>query len=97
MLDKEQIKKELMDKSNEILIKYNETYKVEDVSIMNASSEIIFLSSLKVYNEDLTSKIIKDLENSLKGYGNLSIRDRKVVPCCSLPYTQISFNISIPR
>ena len=39
--------------------------------------------------------IEKALENCFEDYGKVSIRSRKVVPCCSLPYFHISFHINV--
>lgn len=94
-MDKEQIKAELVDKSNNILAKYAEMDIVESVSVMNMSAKTVFLGSLRVYNEDVVSDIKKDLQKELKGYGDLSIRDERVVPCCAPNYVHIAFNISI--
>ncbi|MDO5860012.1 hypothetical protein [Methanobrevibacter sp.] len=94
-MDKEQIKKELTDKSNKILEKYSEMDVVETVSVMNMAAKTIFLGSLKVYNTQVIPNIIRDLEKELKGYGELVVRDQRVTPCCSPSYTHISFNVSI--
>ncbi|AMD17227.1 hypothetical protein TL18_03830 [Methanobrevibacter sp. YE315] len=94
-MDKETIKKELVDESNNILAKYAEPDIVESVSVMNMSAKTVFLGSLRVYNEDVVSDIVKDLEKQLKGYGELSVRDEKIIPCCAPNYTHISFNITI--
>ena len=94
-MDKEKIKSELVDESNNILAKYAEPYIVESVSVMNMAAKTVFLGSLRVYNEDVVSDIVKDLKKQLKGYGQLSIRDEKVVPCCAPNYIHISYNISI--
>ena len=94
-MDKEKIKSELVDESNNILAKYAEPYIVESVSVMNMAAKTVFLGSLRVYNEDVVSDIVNDLKKQLKGYGQLSIRDEKVVPCCAPNYIHISYNISI--
>ncbi len=94
-MDKEKIKKELVDESNNILAKYSEPYVVESVSVMNMASKTVFLGSLRIFNDDVVSDIKKDLEKQLKGYGVLSIRDEKIIPCCAPNYIHISFNISI--
>ncbi len=94
-MDKEQIKVELVDKSNKILEKYSEMDVVETISVMNMASKTIFLGSLKVYNTEVIPNIIRDLEKDLKGYGELVVRDQRVTPCCSPSYTHISFNITI--
>ena len=94
-MDKEKIKSELVDESNNILAKYAEPYIVESVSVMNMTAKTVFLGSLRVYNEDVVSDIVNDLKKQLKGYGQLSIRDEKVVPCCAPNYIHISYNISI--
>lgn len=94
-MDKEKIKAELVDGSNNILAKYEENDIVESVSVMNMAAKTVFLGSLRVYNEDVVSNIKKDLQKEFKQYGELSIRDEKVVPCCAPNYVHISFNISI--
>ena len=94
-MDKDQIKNELVEKSNGILTKYNEPDVVEDISVMNMSSKTVFLGSLKVFNTEIVPNVIKDLEKQLKGYGELIVRDQRVTPCCSPSYIHISFNITI--
>jgi hypothetical protein len=94
-MDKEAIKQELIDKSNNVLTKYSEPDVVESVSIMNMAAKTIFLGSLKVFNYEIVPNVIRDLEKELKGYGELIIRDQRVTPCCSPSYIHISFNISI--
>lgn len=96
-MDKEAIKKELVDKSNNILAKYAEPDIVESVSVMNMAAKTVFLGSLRVYNEDVVSNIKKDLEKEIRAYGEIAIRDEKVIPCCAPRYIHISFNISIPN
>lgn len=94
-MDKEQIKKELVEKSNNILEKYSEPDVVESVAIMNMAAKTVFLGSLKVFNTEVVPNIIKDLNKDLKGYGELIVRDQRVTPCCSPSYIHISFNITI--
>lgn len=94
-MDKDTIKSELVDKSNNILTKYNEPDVVEEVSVMNMAAKTVFLGSLRVFNTEVIPNVIRDLEKDLKGYGELVVRDQKVTPCCSPSYTHISFNITV--
>lgn len=94
-MDKEAIKKELIDKSNDILTKYSEPDVVEDVSVMNMATKTVFLGSLKVFNTEIVPNVIKDLNRQLKGYGELIVRDQRVTPCCAPSYIHISFNVTI--
>ena len=94
-MDKDQIKKELIEKSNDILTKYSEPDVVEDISVMNMSSKTVFLGSLKVFNTEIVPNVIKDLNKQLKGYGELIVRDQRVTPCCSSSYIHVSFNVTI--
>ena len=96
-MDKDQIKKELIDKSNNILTKYSEPDVVEDISIMNMAAKTVFLGSLKVFRNDIVPNVMRDLEKELKGYGELVIRDQRVTPCCAPSYMRISFNVTIPN
>ena len=94
-MDKEQIKQDMVDISNNILEKYSEMDVVETISVMNMASKTVFLGSLKVYNYEVIPNIMRDLEKQLKGYGELVVRDQRVTPCCSPSYTHISFNVTI--
>ena len=94
-MDKDQIKKELIDKSNDILQKYSEPDVVEDISIMNMAAKTVFLGSLKVYNTEIVPNVMKDLNKDLKNYGQLVVRDQRVTPCCAPSYIHISFNVTI--
>lgn len=94
-MDKEIIKKELLEISNKILQKYEEMDVVETISVMNMASKTVFLGSLKVFNYEVIPNVMRDLEKDLKGYGQLVVRDQKVTPCCSPSYTHISFNVTI--
>ena len=94
-MDKENFKKELIDISNNILDKYSEPDTVENISVMNMSDKTVFLGSLKVFNTDYVPNILNDLNKQLKGYGELTVRDQRVTPCCSPSYIHISFNITV--
>ena len=96
-MDTDIIKKELIDKSNDILTKYSEPDVVEDISIMNMSSKTVFLGSLKVFNTEIVPNVINDLNKDMKGYGELIVRDQRVTPCCSPSYIHISFNVTIAK
>lgn len=94
-MDKETIKKELVDISNNILLKYSEPDIVESVSVMNMADKTVFLGSLKVFNNEYVPNIINDLNKELKSYGEIIIRDQRVSPCCSPSYIHVSFNITV--
>ena len=96
-MDKETIKKELAEKSNIVLAKYEELEKVDTISVMNMAAKTVFLGSLRVYNKDNVGKIKQDLEKEIKSYGDITIRDEKVFPCCAPSYIHVSFNVSINK
>ena len=91
-MDKDQIKKELIDKSNDILQKYSEPDIVEDLSIMNMAAKTVFLGSLKVYNTEIVPNVIKDLNKDIVKDPSLG---EGVAPCCAPSYIHISFNVTI--
>ena len=62
---------------------------------MNMAAKTVFLGSLKVYNTEIVPNVIKDLNKDLKGYGQLTVRDQRVAPCCAPSYIHISFNVTI--
>jgi len=94
-LNKEKIKAELLDESNNILAYYDEPDIVERISVMNAANKTTFLGSLRIYDERKVSNIISDIKSKFSKYGKLYLRDERVVPCCSANYTHISFHITV--
>ena len=94
-IDKEKIKKDLVDESNTILKNWNEPYEVDGISVMNMQGKTTFLGSLRVFDERNAPAIMKEVESKLAKYGKLTVRDERIVPCCSARYTHISFNIVV--
>lgn len=94
-IDKEKIKKDLVDESNTILKNWNEPYEVDGISVMNMRGKTTFLGSLRVFDERNAPAIMKEVESKLAKYGKLTVRDERIVPCCSARYTHISFNIVV--
>ena len=93
--DKQKIRNELVEVSNDILARYNEPYTVDGVSVMNARGKTTFLGSLRVFDENNLSDILNDVDREFSKYGRLSVRDEKIIPCCSANYVHISFNITV--
>ncbi|ALT69212.1 hypothetical protein [Methanobrevibacter millerae] len=94
-IDKEQIKKDLIEDSNSILKDWNEPYEVDGISVMNMQGKTTFLGSLRVFDERNAPAIMREVESKLAKYGKLTVRDERIVPCCSARYTHISFNIVV--
>ena len=94
-VDKEKMKQDLMDESNSILKEWNEPYVVDTISVMNAQGKTTFLGSLRVFDERNASSIMKEVESKLAKYGELTVKNQRVVPCCSARYTHISFNVVV--
>ena len=94
-IDKEQIKKDLIEDSNSILKDWNEPYEVDGISVMNMQGKTTFLGSLRVFDERNAPVIMREGESKLAKYGKLTVRDERIVPCCSARYTHISFNIVV--
>ena len=94
-IDKEQIKKDLIEDSNSILKDWNEPYAVDGISVMNMQGKTTFLGSLRVFDERNAPAIMREVESKLAKYGKLTVRDERIVPCCSARYTHISFNIVV--
>lgn len=94
-IDKEKIKQELIEDSNSILKEWNEPYEVDGISVMNMRGKTTFLGSLRVFDERNAPAIMREVESRLAKYGKLTVRDERIVPCCSARYTHISFNITV--
>ena len=65
---------------------------------INQKTAVIFnFNRLQVEFDDSVKSIKKDLEAAFREYDNVTIRERKVIPCCEPPYVHISFNIKINK
>jgi hypothetical protein len=62
---------------------------------MNMHGKTTFLGSLRVFDERNAPAIMREVESKLAKYGKLTVRDERIVPCCSARYTHISFNIVV--
>ena len=78
-----------------ILKDWNEPYEVDGISVMNMQGKTTFLGSLRVFDERNAPAIMREVESKLAKYGKLTVRDERIVPCCSARYTHISFNIVV--
>lgn len=93
MIDKDKIKEDILFKTNKILNKFNEQELLERVSVMNMNNETVFLGNIKIYNENNFSLLKEELFNTLSNIGQVNIQNQRIVPCCSLPYYQITFRV----
>lgn len=81
------IKKNLSDYSIEI----------NDITIISSLDNKSYLGNIKLFDIDELDKVKNDLEDLLNSYGDNSINSRKITPCCSPSYFQISFKLNIPN
>ena len=94
MIDISKIKEEILQICNDFLQENGEPELIEDISVMNMSSKTVFLGNLKIFNEDNLNTIIDELNSSLGPLGKLTIKHQRITPCCSLPYEQVSFQLT---
>lgn len=92
-----EMKEEIPNEINNILEKYELPYRMDQVSIMNASDKISFIGNVRVHDPSKVKAVQNEVESYLKKYGEVVINTRKVVPCCELPYTYINFHITYAK
>ena len=76
-------------------IKTDKTFEELLEEILNKKDILSKLNNELIEQNTKLELIKKDLKNQFDNYGELTIRDEKVVPCCSANYIHISFNISV--
>lgn len=93
MIDKDEIVDEIIDITNDILEKYDEDFRVDDIFVSNNNKGYNFLGSIKVDNKNNLDPISKDLEEQLKKFGQIHFKYRLVKTCCDVPFDYINFDI----
>ncbi|MCC7552939.1 MAG: hypothetical protein KO202_00405 [Methanobacteriaceae archaeon] len=93
MIDKEKIKSEVIEITNNILKENNQDYRINQLSIINKKEELSIIGSLKIYDEKAIRSISDDLKRELKKFGKVVLNSRHIAPCCELSYDLIMFDI----
>ncbi|MDR2967163.1 MAG: hypothetical protein LBU74_04380 [Methanobacteriaceae archaeon] len=89
---------EIMTKINELSKKHGILCEINKIlTVVSLNGGKTYLGSIKILDENKLPKFEKKLKELLKKYENSVVGREEIVPCCSPPYTSISYKICISK
>jgi hypothetical protein len=93
--EKNAINNEVVGQINDVLKKYDCEFEMDKLSVLNLSDSVTFLGNFRVQDESKLDSINKEVKEILSKYDKLTYNSQHITPCCSLPYTAVSFNFKV--
>ena len=75
--EKVKIKKEIVDKVNSVLEKNNESFRMDNVNVLNNSETVKLMGNYRVYDRKNYNAVSREINNFLKEYGDVDIKSKK--------------------
>lgn len=92
--EKDKIKKEIVEKVNSVLEKNNESFRMDRVNVLKTSETVKFMGNYRVYDRKNYHAVSKEINDFLKGYGDVSINSKKIRDS-GMKFTAVSFNFEL--
>ncbi len=92
--EKAKIKKDIVEKVNSVLEKNNESFRMDNVNVLNKSETVRFMGNYRVYDRKNYNAVSREINTFLKGYGNVDIKSKKIRDS-GMKFTAVSFNFEL--
>ena len=92
--EKDKIKKEIVEKINSVLEKNDESFRLDNVNILNKKDSVKFMGNYRVYDRRKYDSISREINSFLKKYGNVEIKSKKIRDS-GMKFTTMSFNFEL--
>lgn len=92
--EKEKIKTEIVEKINSVLEKNDESFRLDNVNILNKKDSVKFMGNYRVYDRRKYDSISREINSFLKKYGNVEIKSKKIRDS-GMKFTTVSFNFEL--
>lgn len=92
--EKQKIKEEIVEKVNSVLEKNNESFRLDQVNVLNKSDSVKFMGNYRVYDRKNYSAVSAEINTFLKQYGNVEIKSKKIRDS-GMKFTTVSFNFEL--
>ena len=92
--EKDKIKKEIVEKINSVLEKNDESFRSDNVNILNKKDSVKFMGNYRVYDRRKYDSISREINSFLKKYGNVEIKSKKIRDS-GMKFTTVSFNFEL--
>lgn len=92
--EKAKIKEEIVDKINSVLEKNNESFRLDQINVLNKKETVKFMGNYRVYDRKNYSSVSHEINTFLKQYGNVDIKSKKIRDS-GMKFTTVSFNFEL--
>ena len=92
--EKAKIKEEIVTKVNSVLEKNNESFRMDNVNVLNKSETVKFMGNYRVYDRKNYNSVSREINTFLKKYGNVDIKTKKIRDS-GMKFTTVSFNFEL--
>ena len=92
--EKAKIKKDIVTKVNSVLEKNNESFRMDNVNVLNKSETVKFMGNYRVYDRKNYNSVSKEINTFLKEYGDVDIKSKKIRDS-GMKFTAVSFNFEL--
>ena len=92
--EKAKIKKDIVDKVNSVLENNNESFRMDNVNVLNKSETVKFMGNYRVYDRKNYNSVSREINTFLKEYGDVDIKSKKIRDS-GMKFTAVSFNFEL--
>ncbi|MBQ9160237.1 MAG: hypothetical protein IJ122_02795 [Methanobrevibacter sp.] len=92
--EKAKIKADIVNKINEVLEKNNESFRLDNVNVLNKADSVKFMGNYRVYERKNYAAVSSEINSFLKQYGNVDIKSKKIRDS-GMKFTAVSFNFEL--
>lgn len=92
--EKEKIKKDIVEKINSVLEKNDESFRLDNVNVLNKKESVKFMGNYRVYDRKNYDSVSREINSFLKEYGDVDIKSKKIRDS-GMKFTTVSFNFEL--
>ena len=92
--EKAKIKEEIVTKVNSVLEKNNESFRMDQVNVLNKNETVKFMGNYRVYDRKNYHSVSSEINSFLKEYGYVEIKSKKIRDS-GMKFTTVSFNFEL--
>lgn len=92
--EKQIIKDEIVTKINSVLEKNNESFRLDNVNVLNKNETVKFMGNYRVYDRKNYGPVSTEINTFLKKYGKVDIKSKKIRDS-GMKFTAVSFNFEL--
>lgn len=92
--EKSKIKEEIVTKVNSVLEKNNESFRMNQVNVLNKNETVKFMGNYRVYDRKNYHSVSDEINTFLKKYGDVNISSKKIRDS-GMKFTAVSFNFEL--